>query len=306
MYHDPVLLEESIEGLNIQRDGIYLDATFGGGGHSKKILENLGNNGRLYAFDRDPDAMAGWDSPRFQLIRSNFRHLKRFMRFYGVNALDGILADLGVSSHQLDVPERGFSYRFDAELDMRMNPKTEQSASEVLNQYPESELADIFFHYGEIRNARQLSREIVSARQSAPISMTSQLVSIAERVSRGNRAKYLAKVFQALRIEVNEELKALEEFLATSLELLKPGGRLVVISYHSIEDRMVKNFIKTGNAAGELQKDEYGNPYRPFEAVSKSVITPDKEELIRNPRARSAKMRIAEKKKQSDSGKKQG
>jgi 16S rRNA (cytosine1402-N4)-methyltransferase len=292
-YHVPVLAKESIEALAIEKEGVYVDATYGGGGHSRLILNELGKKGRLFAFDQDDDALRNLiDDERFVFNHHNFRYLKQFLRLHSANKVDGILADLGVSSHQLDEPERGFSYRFDAELDMRMNRQDSRKASDILNTCSAEELQRIFSEYGEVRNSRSLAQKIVQEREKKPILSIGDFLSIIEPLIRGFRGRYLSQVFQALRIEVNDEMGALEIFLDTAMDMLKPGGRLVVISYHSIEDRLVKNFIKTGNAAGEIQQDFYGNIERPFTPYNKGVITPTEEEVNMNTRARSAKMRV--------------
>lgn len=295
-YHLPVMAAECIEALAIQPSGVYVDVTFGGGGHSRLILEALGADGRLFGFDQDPDALQNAPAdPRFVLVQQNFRYLKRFLKLHGIKEVDGILADLGVSSHQLDEAERGFSYRFDAALDMRMNQADECSAATVLNAASADTLQRIFSSYGEVRNARTLAEQIVSARQVRALHTIGDLLAVLEPLIRGNRPRYLSQVFQALRIEVNDEMGALADMLAQAHELLKPGGRLVVLSYHSIEDRVVKNFLKTGNAAGEVQKDFYGNIYRPFSFPDSKMSQPSKEEIRLNPRARSAKLRVGEK-----------
>ncbi|MCB0621165.1 MAG: 16S rRNA (cytosine(1402)-N(4))-methyltransferase RsmH [Saprospiraceae bacterium] len=294
-YHDPVLLKESIEALAVQRDGVYIDATFGGGGHSRLILERLGPEGHLLAFDQDEDALANLpDDDRFIFNHHNFRFLKRFLRLHGFLQVDGILADLGVSSHQLDTAERGFSYRFDAELDMRMNRQLERTAADVVNSYSAVGLQEVFSRYGELRNARTLAQQLVDARSARPLRTVGDLVGVAEKLIRGPRHRYLAQLFQALRMEVNDELGALRELLEASLEMLKPGGRLVVIAYHSIEDRLVKQFLKTGNVDGEVQRDDYGNIFRPFRILTKKALTPPAAEIDRNPRARSARLRVGE------------
>ena len=294
-YHDPVLLKESIEALAVQRDGVYIDATFGGGGHSRLILERLGPEGHLLAFDQDEDALANLpDDDRFIFNHHNFRFLKRFLRLHGFLQVDGILADLGVSSHQLDTAERGFSYRFDAELDMRMNRQLERTAADVVNSYSAVGLQEVFSRYGELRNARTLAQQLVDARSARPLRTVGDLVGVAEKLIRGPRHRYLAQLFQALRMEVNDELGALRELLEASLEMLKPGGRLVVIAYHSIEDRLVKQFLKTGNVDGEVQRDDYGNIFRPFRKKKKKALTPPAAEIDRNPRARSARLRVGE------------
>ena len=296
-YHVPVLAETCIEALQIQADDIIVDATFGGGGHSAIILSHLGDKGRLIGFDQDEDALQNVPKDqRFTFIHSNFRYLKRYLRLHGIREVNGILADLGVSSHQLDEAPRGFSYRFESQLDMRMNRGDEKTAVEVLNRYSARALQDLFSKYGEVRNAKTLATAIVDARAQQAIRTSGDFLALLEPLIRGQKQRYLSQVFQALRIEVNEEMEALEEFLSQSLEVLKPGGKLVVISYHSIEDRLVKNFLKTGNARGEQEKDFYGNIHRPFRLISKKAILPSEEEIRRNPRARSAKLRIAEKK----------
>ena len=292
-YHEPVLARESIEALAIKKDGIYVDATFGGGGHSRLILNELGEKGSLYAFDQDDDALRNLiDDERFVFNHHNFRFIKQFLRLHGVKQVDGILADLGVSSHQLDEPERGFSYRFEAELDMRMNRQDERKATTIVNSYTAEDLQRIFSEYGEVRNSRSLAQKIVQEREVKPIRTVGDFLLVVEPLIRGFRGRYLSQVFQALRIEVNDEMGALHTFLEATLEILKPGGRLVVISYHSIEDRPVKNFLKTGNVAGEVKKDFYGKIEKLFDIINKGVITPSEEEIERNPRARSAKMRV--------------
>lgn len=296
MYHNPVLLHKSIEGLNLKDGGTYVDATFGGGGHARHILERL-HGGRLIAFDQDMDAMANIpEDDRFMLVNQNFRFLKNFLRLYDALPVDGILADLGVSSHQFDVPDRGFSTRFDAPLDMRMNKAQSLHAADIINNYSIEDLSRLFTEYGELKNSYKVARTIVETRSGSPITTTAQLVNTIENCFQPNkRNKFLAMVFQALRIEVNEELDVLKDFLEQCLEVLKPGGRLVVISYHSLEDRLVKNFIKTGNFKGELHKDFYGNPIVGFKQISGKPIVADAREVDQNNRARSAKMRIAEK-----------
>ncbi len=292
-YHEPVLANESIEALDIKKDGKYVDATFGGGGHSRLILNELGEKGRLYAFDQDDDALRNLiDDERFVFNHHNFRFIRQFLRLHGVKQVDGILADLGVSSHQLDVPERGFSYRFEADLDMRMNRKDDRKASDILNSYSAEELQRVFSEYGEVRNSRSLAQKIVQEREVKKILTIGDFLSVVEPLIRGFRGRYLSQVFQALRIEVNDEMGALHAFLESTLEILKPGGRLVVISYHSMEDRPVKNFLKTGNVEGEVKKDFYGKIDRPFDIINKGVMVPSDEEIERNPRARSAKMRV--------------
>ncbi|WPR72707.1 16S rRNA (cytosine(1402)-N(4))-methyltransferase RsmH [Flavobacterium sp. NG2] len=296
-YHNPVLLKESVDGLNIKPDGIYVDVTFGGGGHSKEILSRLGPNGKLFAFDQDEDALANTlDDERFTLINENFRFIKRFLRFYGVRSVDGILGDLGVSSHQFDVPERGFSTRFDADLDMRMSQKNSLSAYKVVNEYDDANLKRVFYDYGELKNAPALARTIIEAREQMPIKTTDELKEVlAKYLPERVRNKVLAQIYQAIRIEVNQEMDVLKEFLEQSLEILNPEGRLSVISYHSLEDRLVKRFIKNGMFEGEPERDFFGNFSVPFKLVGKLII-PNNEEIKVNNRARSAKLRIAEKK----------
>jgi 16S rRNA (cytosine1402-N4)-methyltransferase len=297
MYHNPVLLAESIEGLDIKPSGTYVDVTFGGGGHSKEIIGNLNESGKLYAFDQDDDALANTiDDERFTLINANFKYLKNYLKLYAALPVDGILADLGISSHQIDVPERGFSIRHNAELDLRMNRNQGKSAKDVINQYTEAELKLVFQEYGELPNAGKLARTIVEYRANTEISETSQLITaINSCIPKKIENKYLAMLFQAIRIEVNEELDVLKAFLLQTTECLKPGGRLVVISYHSLEDRLVKNFMKSGNFKGEVEKDFYGNPLTNFKLISRKPIIAGADELQRNNRSRSAKLRIAEK-----------
>ncbi|HEK21170.1 16S rRNA (cytosine(1402)-N(4))-methyltransferase RsmH [Mucilaginibacter sp.] len=297
-YHVPVMLQECIEGLNIKPNGTYVDVTFGGGGHSREIMKHLGEGGRLLAFDQDADAQRNRiDDGRFEFIDQNFRFLKNFVRLHDAMPVDGILADLGVSSHQFDEAERGFSIRFDAELDMRMNQSSDLSAKEVVNAYSEADLHRIFGLYGEIKNAKSLAKTIATARLNGPLNTIADLKNaISNLIPRGKENKYLAQVFQALRIEVNQELEALKDFLEQSAEVLTKGGRLVVMSYHSLEDRLVKNFIAKGKFSGEVEKDIYGNDNRPLEAVSRGAITATEEEIKQNNRARSAKLRIAVKK----------
>lgn len=296
-YHNPVLLQESVDGLNIKPDGIYVDVTFGGGGHSREILSRLGPEGKLFAFDQDEDALANaLADERFTLINENFRFIKRFLRFYGVKSVDGILGDLGVSSHQFDIPERGFSTRFDAELDMRMSQKNDLNAYRVVNEYDDANLRRVFLDYGELKNASALSRTIIEAREHQPIKTTDELKEIlAKYLPEKVRNKILAQIYQAIRIEVNQEMDVLKEFLEQSLEVLKPEGRLSVISYHSLEDRLVKRFIKNGMFEGEPERDFFGNFSVPFRTVGK-LIVPNSQEIKINNRARSAKLRIAEKK----------
>ena len=295
-YHNPVLLKESVDGLNIKPDGIYVDVTFGGGGHSKEILSRLGPNGRLFAFDQDEDALENaLDDERFVLINENFRFIKRFLRFHNVKSVDGILADLGVSSHQFDVAERGFSTRFDAELDMRMSQKNDLNAYRVVNEYDETNLRRVFLDYGELKNAPAIARVIIEAREEEPIKNTEQLKIVLGRFLPAHKShKILAQMYQAIRIEVNQEMDVLKEFLEQSLEILKLGGRLSVISYHSLEDRLVKRLMKNGMFEGEPERDFFGNFSVPFKTIGK-LIVPDFQEIKINNRARSAKLRIAEK-----------
>lgn len=296
MYHNPVLLFESVDGLAIKKDGVYVDVTFGGGGHSREILSRLDENGRLYAFDQDKDAAQNSiEDDRFTLIPENFRYIKNFLRLHGVKKVDGILADLGVSSHQFNEAQRGFSTRFDAELDMRMDQKGSLSAMEVVNDYDEGGLSDMFFKYGELRNSKQIARQIVLSRSENKINSIAQLKDVLKMFLRpGKEHKILAQIFQAIRIEVNQEIAVLEEFLMQTAEIIKPGGRLSVISYHSLEDRLVKRFMKSGVFEGEPKKDFFGNFSTPFKTVGK-LIVPSAEEISKNNRARSAKLRIAEK-----------
>lgn len=295
-YHIPVLPAESIQGLNLFPGADVVDATFGGGGHSKLILENLGD-GRLFAFDQDEDASENViDDSRLFFIRHNFKYVKNFLQFFGVSQVDAIFADLGVSSHDFDVADRGFSFRFDGKLDMRMNKNAGIDAEKIINEYPEEKLETVFRTFGEIKNARRLAFQIGENRKITPIKTTTELKGIAaECAPRAIENKYLAQVFQALRIEVNNEMEALEDFLKASLQLLKPGGRLVIITYHSLEDRLCKNFMKSGNFEGKVKKDFYGNLITPFKLINRKVIVPGEEELAVNNRSRSAKLRIAEK-----------
>lgn len=297
-YHTPVMLQECIEGLAIRPEGTYVDVTFGGGGHSREILKHLNGYGKLLAFDQDTDAAQNIpDDNRLIFVNQNFRYLKNFCRLHHAIPVDGILADLGVSSYQFDQAERGFSIRFDAELDMRMNRQSALTAKQVINEYSEADLHRIFGMYGEIQNARSLAHTIITARLNAPVVTVADLKNIiAKHIPRGKENKYLAQVFQALRIEVNQELEALKDFLLQSAEVLQSGGRLVVMSYHSLEDRLVKNFIAKGKFSGEVEKDLYGNENKPFEAVSRGAITASEGEIKQNNRARSAKLRIAVKK----------
>ncbi len=295
-YHVPVMLDQCIEMLDIQPSGVYVDVTFGAGGHSRSILKKLDVKGHLYGFDQDIDAQANLvDDSRFTFIKANFRYLKRYLRVYGQRKVDGILADLGVSSHQLDFPERGFSYRFDAPLDMRMDVAEGITAADILMRYSAEELQTIFSKYGEVRNAKTLAKEIVKIRSGAPVKTTFDLNAILERLRIGPKPKYFAQVYQALRMEVNEEIKSLEEMLIGGASVLKEGGRFVVMTYHSIEDRVVKNFFKTGNIEGKVIKDDFGRIHRPFKLVNKKVIVADRDEIKRNSRAKSAKLRAAEK-----------
>jgi 16S rRNA (cytosine1402-N4)-methyltransferase len=296
MYHIPVMLEECLDALQIKPDGIYVDVTFGGGGHSKAILDKLGKNGKLFAFDVDPDAQANVIADeRFQLITANYRHLKRFLKLYKVTTVNGILADFGISSHQIDEPTRGFSTRFEGDLDMRMNTTQGISAKDVLNTYSADQLNHIFWNYGEIDNARSLTKKIISYRDERPIQTTKELVELARPLSKGKEAKYLSQVFQAVRIEVNDELNAIKEFLEQSEEVLAKGGRLVVMSYHSLEDRPVKNYMKAGVFECEPVKDLYGNFEHHLKVITKKPIEATEKEIEYNPRARSAKLRVAEK-----------
>lgn len=294
-YHNPVMLKECIHALAIKPNGIYVDVTFGGGGHSREILDQLSSEGKLLAFDQDADARRNLPSDdRFTFIDQNFRYLKNNCRLHGINTVDGILADLGVSSHQFDQPDRGFSIRFDADLDMRMDQSSVLTAKQIVNTYSEDQLHKLFGMYGEVQNAKTLAKTVATARLNKPIETISALKkAIAGCIPKGKENKYLAQVFQALRIEVNQELEALQAFLEQSADLLKPGGRLVVMSYHSLEDRIVKNFIAKGKFNGELEKDFYGNPIKPLEAVNRKSITASEEEIQKNNRARSAKLRIA-------------
>jgi len=296
MYHVPVMLKECIDGLQIQQNGIYVDVTFGGGGHSREILQHLGDKGKLFAFDVDEDAKRNVpDDKRFTLIQSNYRHIKRFLRLYGVTQVNGILADFGISSHQIDEPSRGFATRFDAPLDMRMNRSEGISARDVVNTYSAEQLQHILGYYGEVINAKTLAHRIVEARAQQPIETTGELVEVCRSVAKGIEVKYFAQVFQAIRIEVNDELNAIREFLQQSMEILTPGGRLVVMSYHSLEDRLTKNFMKAGVFEGEPKKDLYGNYEHHLKVITRKPIEATVEELKINTRARSAKLRIAEK-----------
>lgn len=303
MYHTSVLLHESVDGLQVKPGGIYVDATFGGGGHSKLILKNLNGKGRLFSFDQDADAAANAESDEFadnecfMFVQANFRHLKRHLRAEGVRVgtVNGILADLGVSSHQLDSAERGFSYRFDAALDMRMDTREGATAARLLNEKSQPELQQIFSELGEVRNAKTLAAAVVNQRAGQPFRTTGELTALCEKLFMGDRMRYYSQVFQALRMAVNDELGALEEFLHAAYEMLAPEGRLAVITFHSLEDRMVKNFMKTGNVSGEMKKDFYGNIDRPWELVTKKAMEPSADEVKENARARSSRLRIAQK-----------
>lgn len=293
-YHDPVLLKESIDALNVKENGIYVDATFGGGGHSRLILQKLGAKGHLFGFDQDEDVLPNVPkNERFTFVHHNFKYLKKFLKLNGIAQVDGILADLGVSSYQLDKADRGFSFRFDAGLDMRMNQQGEITASDILNTYDAEALQNVFSLYGEVRNAKTLANAILTGREKKPIRTINDFLQILGPLVRGNRNRYLAQVFQSLRIAVNDEIEALKIFLEAAKEVIKPGGVIVVISYHSLEDRLVKNFFKTGNFEGEVMKDFYGNIEKPFKIITKKAVIPSEAEIKNNPRARSAKMRIA-------------
>ncbi len=296
-YHIPALLHESIEGLDIKPDGTYIDVTFGGGGHSKEILSRLGENGKLFGFDQDEEAYENvLHDDRFVFVRSNFRYLNNFLQYYQVEKVDGILADLGVSSHHFDDEARGFSFRYDSQLDMRMNQSAKQTAADILNNYDEDDLSKLFYQYGELRLSRKIASAIVFERQKKPITTVNEFLEIMDRFTqRDKEKKILAQAFQALRIEVNQELHALSEMLQQSVELLTVGGRLSVISYHSLEDRIVKNFFRYGNIEGNIEKDFYGNPLTNLKIINRKVIIPTEEEQRLNPRSRSAKLRIAEK-----------
>ena len=300
-YHVPVLLKESVDGLRIKPGGIYVDVTFGGGGHSQEILARLDNSAHLYSFDQDADAEENFHpstdkAQQFTFVRSNFRYLKNWMRYYGVDHIDGLLGDLGVSSHHFDDETRGFSFRFDAPLDMRMNRRAGQTAADIVNNYEEEQLADVFYLYGELKASRRIASELVKARSQKQILTTSDFAKAVEPIFKREREKKeMAKLFQALRIEVNQEMSALKEMLVAATELLAPGGRLSIITYHSLEDRIVKNMMKAGNVEGRIIKDFYGRPQCPFKLINNKVIVPSNEEQERNPRSRSAKLRIAEK-----------
>ncbi|MEZ7948715.1 MAG: 16S rRNA (cytosine(1402)-N(4))-methyltransferase RsmH [Macellibacteroides fermentans] len=296
-YHIPVMLNECMEGLAIKPDGVYVDVTFGGGGHSREILSRLGKKGTLYGFDQDADAENNIpEDNRFVFVRSNFRYLSNFMRFHGETEIDGLLADLGVSSHHFDDKDRGFSFRFQGMLDMRMNTRAGKTAADILNTYTEEALSTLFYLYGELKNSRKLASVIVKARETKPLETTDEFLAlITPYIGKDKEKKMLAQVFQALRIEVNDEMRALREMLQQAMRLLKPGGRLVVMTYHSLEDRLVKNFFKSGNFEGTISQDFFGNIQSPFRLINNKVITPSSEEVEVNPRSRSAKLRIAEK-----------
>ncbi len=295
-YHIPALLSETIEGLHINPDGIYVDVTFGGGGHSREILKNLSAKGKLFGFDQDLDAIDNIiEDKRFTFVRSNFRYLKNFLKYHGIEKVDGILADLGVSSHHFDEAERGFSFRFDGALDMRMNTESKTTAAQILNTYSEEQLADVFYLYGELHNSRKIARTIAQSRAKQPVETIFQFIEILKPYfGREKEKKDMARVFQALRIEVNKEMEVLEELLTQSLDVLNPGGRIAILTYHSLEDRLVKNYFRSGNFEGKLEKDFYGNIIAPLKPVNNKVITAGADEIERNPRARSAKLRVAE------------
>lgn len=297
VYHVPVMLNQSVDGLSVRKGGVYVDVTFGGGGHSREILRRMDSDGRLFGFDQDGDAAANVPQDgRFTFVLSNFRYIENWMDYYGISGVDGVLADLGVSSHHFDDVERGFSFRHDAELDMRMNRKSHLTAAEVLNTYDEERLAFVLHTFGELKNARQIARAVIKRRNTAPFARISDLLELLQPfVGRDREKKDMAKAFQALRMEVNDETEALCRMLEGAISLLVPGGRLVVLTYHSIEDRIVKNYIRSGNAAGKVEQDFYGNRLVPLKAVNNKVIVPAEEEIERNPRSRSAKLRIAEK-----------
>ena len=297
VYHIPALLDACMAGLAVQPDGTYVDVTFGGGGHSRAILERLGDKGRLYAFDQDEDACVNRiEDNRFTFVRSNFRFLKNFMRYYDVDSIDGLLADLGESFHHFDASERGFSFRFDGALDMRMNRRARTTAADIIESYTQEQLSDIFYLYGELRSARKIAGAVVSARRVQKIDTTTRLVEVVSPyIDKRQEKKELAQLFQALRIEVNQEMEALRRMLLSACELVRPGGRIAILTYHSLEDRLVKNFFKTGNFEGRVEKDFFGRIESPLRPVNNKVIVPDDDEVIRNPRARSAKLRIAEK-----------
>lgn len=295
MYHIPALLNETIDGLNIKPNGVYVDATFGGGGHAQAILDKLDSEGKLFAFDHDIDVKENLiKDDRFHFIPHNFRHIRKFLRLHKIDKVDGILGDLGISSHQINEADRGFATRFDATLDMRMNATADLSAFEVINNYSQEQLADVIYYFGELNNARKLASIIVEKRKEATIETTAELIAVIEPWIKGKRNRYLAQLFQALRIEVNQELEALKELLEQSMYLVKPKGRLAIISWHSLEDRLVKNFIRSGNTDGRIVKDLFGNYETPFKPINKKVIIPTDKEVEDNPRTRSAKLRIAE------------
>ncbi|ATV37845.1 16S rRNA (cytosine(1402)-N(4))-methyltransferase [Prevotella intermedia] len=305
IYHVPVLLRESVDGLNIHPDGIYVDVTFGGGGHSREILSRLSKKGHLYSFDQDVDAeqntceigSKGERPENFTFVRSNFRYLSNWLRYYGVERIDGLLGDLGVSSHHFDDEQRGFSFRFDAPLDMRMNKRAGKTAADILREYDEEKLANMFYLYGELKNSRKIAATIVNSRSTTPILTTKDFQAVVEPLFKREREKKeMAKLFQALRIEVNQEMAALKEMLNSASEVLKPGGRLSIITYHSLEDRIVKNMMKSGNIEGKVEQDFFGHINSPFKLINNKVIVPDENEQESNPRSRSAKLRIAEKK----------
>ena len=294
-YHVPVLADESVDYLITRPDGIYVDVTFGGGGHGRLVLEALSPQGKLFGFDQDPDAAANvLDDDRFTFVAANFRDLRNYLRLYGVEHIDGLLADLGVSSHQFDAAERGFSFRFDAPLDMRMNQEGGRTAADLVNELGAEDLQHVLGQFGEVRNARTLAQAIVSARESRPVRTIGDFLTVVDPLVRGQRNRYLAQVFQALRIAVNDEIGALTGLLRQATELLRPGGRLVVISYHSLEDRLVKNFMRAGRADGKPEKDFYGNIDRPYRILTRKPVAPSEAEIARNPRARSAKLRVGE------------
>ncbi len=297
VYHIPALLAETLEAMSIKPDGVYVDATFGGGGHSRGILERISAEGRLYSFDQDEDALSNvFEDDRFTFVYSNFRYMSNFMRYHGVSGVDAVLADLGVSFHHFDDKERGFSFRWEGVLDMRMNRKARRTAAWILANYTESELSNLLYIYGELKNARRLAAAIVKARQDSPIETVEHLLAIIKpMINPRQEKKELAQLFQALRIEVNNEIEVLQSFLEQSLKVLKPGGRLVVITYHSLEDRLVKNFMKSGNVKGQVDKDFYGRNLSPFKLLTSKPIVPCEDEVQRNPRSRSAKLRVAQK-----------
>jgi len=295
-YHIPALLQQCIDGLDIKPNGVYVDVTLGGAGHSKEILKHLGKNGKLIGFDQDEDVIQNIpNDPRFIFVRGNFKHLTNFLKYHGIEKADGMLADLGVSFHHFDDSQRGFSFRFDGELDMRMNRKAPVKASDILERYSEKQLADIFYHYGELANARKIAAMIVKARENVKIRTTATLLEILEPLfKKDKQKKEMAQLFQAIRIEINDEMDALRKFLTQAQKVLKPGGRLVILTYHSLEDRLVKNFFRSGNFEGKVEQDFFGNRLTPFRLVNNKVIVPDEEEIVNNPRSRSAKLRIAE------------